>query len=44
MDKLMELVAKKRKQLLLVQDFLRVRSQEAAQAQAKEGDVGGSAK
>ncbi len=44
MDKLMELVAKKRKQLLLVQDFLRVRTQEAAQAQAKEGDVGGSAK
>ena len=34
MEKLMELVGKKRKQLLLVQDFLRARTQEAAQAQA----------
>ena len=34
MEKLMDMVTKKRKQLLLVQDFLRVRSQEASQAKA----------
>lgn len=35
MDKLMELVTKKRKQLVLVQDFLRARMQEAEQGAQK---------